>query len=133
VKTTLKLSFILLGAAALNSLVMAREAQASLPKRDFFVHVVNSTSHPMEICNTLFTFCEEIAPGMEHMDAHATEGRAKEYLGEWLAHRVIKACGAIIPLKNMIEPPVMEKGSRGKVTYRLTISEGRYMSECGSK
>jgi hypothetical protein len=133
VKRTLKLSFIFLGAAALNWLVMAPKAEASLPKHDFFVHVLNSTSHPLEICNISFTSCEEVVPGMENMEAYATEGRAKEFLEEWLAHRVIKACGEIIPLKNLIGPPVMEIDRWGKVTYRLTISEDRYMNECGSK
>jgi len=128
---TLKLSFAFL-VAAISALACLPKAQAKQPKDDFFVHVSNSTSHTLEICNSELTFCGRISPGKTFSDAHSSGGKGIDYFGFWLSHRLVKLCGKVVPLKKIINIPMADKGARGKVTYRLNISEESYLRECGT-
>jgi hypothetical protein len=131
VKMMLKLSFTFLVAVS-STLTILPQAQALRPTYDLFIHVLNSTSHPLEICNSELTFCKEILPGKTFDDAHATENKTAEYFGFWLSHTVVKVCERTIPLKKMINDPVEDKGWWGKVTYRLTVPEEGYLRECST-
>lgn len=127
----LKLSFIFLVAVS-STLAILPEAKALQPKDDLFVHVLNLTSRPLEICNSELTFCKEILPGKTFSDAQATENKAVDYFGFWLSHSLVKVCEKTIPLKKIINAPVEEKGWWGKVTYRLTVPEESYLRECST-
>lgn len=128
-KMMLKRFFIFL-VAAISAFVEFPEAWALRPKDDLFVHVLNSTMRPLEICNSDLTFCEKVLPGKTITDAQATEQKAAEYFRFWLTHSVAKVCGKTVPLENVILSPTVEKQAGEKLTYRLIISEESYAREC---
>jgi hypothetical protein len=126
-----KLLFISLVAIS-STLAILPKARALQPRDDLYVHVVNSTSHTLEICNSELTFCKGVPPGQTFSDAQATKNEAADYFVFWLSHSAVKICGKVIPLKEMITDQVEDKGWWGKLTYRLTVREESYLRECSA-
>lgn len=62
-------------------------------------------------------------------DAQATENTLG-YFRFWLDHSVARICGKVVPLEDIVLTPIEEKGWWGRVTYRLHITEEKYLREC---
>jgi len=128
VRMTLRvLSLFLVG----SILMISQNAYSLRQKENLFIFVLNSSDQDFQICNVSFTFCRTINPNENYRDAQVLRKKEEPefFVTEWFDFWVIKLCNKVVPIKNMILPP-MKRKEGDKTIYHLIIPQEYYDREC---
>lgn len=95
-------------------------AFATRPKLDLIIHITNSAGVPVEVCNSLLTFCEKFDPNVTKTDAYATEGHQGNEFSNWVSIGLLRGCGVTSSLKNFVKVKNVEN-QRNKKIYHVDL------------
>ena len=117
--------FLLLSAAC-----ACGNSAATMKRVDLLIRLKNSSVYTFEICSPWMTACLRVLPGALMVDGMVTDGQEKVFADDWVEHHIVKGCGHLIHVKNIVEKRADERARSNLMTMNLVVSQTSMNSAC---